>query len=165
MRHAATLCASAQGREIDELVLDLSPLRTPATFEEAAAFCLSRPEALGGCLEALQQDATDDGDVDAVEHTPVVESLADEGGTPADSTASARGIVEARTDDYSSLPIHRLPMYICSWEKPRPEAKALAKALAQLLGTAMVKKGRSKALGGPKVKPGKSRRHGGYGIG
>jgi len=178
-----------KGREIDELVLDLSPLRTPGAFEDAAAFCLAQPEALGGRLEALQEsaleaaaaaaasdnDVREDAEADSAAGSVEVAAQAragDEQGEAlcadeerADPMASARGIVDARADDFRSLPIHRLPMYIVSWERPRPEAKALAKSLASLLGTAVQKKGRSKTLGGPKVKPGKSRRHGGYGIG
>ena len=74
-------------------------------------------------------------------------------------------ILAARTDDFANLPIHRLPKYTLAWHRPRPEAKALAKALAARLATADKPKGRAKALGGPRIKPGKSRRHGGYGIG
>lgn len=152
-----------QGREVDELILDLSPLRTPEQFHNIAQFCLSQPDFIGGRLEA--KEMLPEGE----DHTSL--DAGGEGSDRQDQTSShqmassAVNILKARADDFLTLPIYRLPMYALSWERPRSEAKANAKALAQLLKTASETKGRPKQLGGPKVKPGKSRRHGGYGIG
>ena len=119
----------------DEVVADLSPLRTPLAFEQAAAFCLA--DAPDGSVEFEGQG--DGGDAFNLEE-----------------------LVEAYRDEH----IYRVPMYAVVWPRPRSEAKALAKGLAERLATAEKKpKGRGKAKGAPAVKPGKSRRSGGYGIG
>ena len=116
---------------IDEVVVDLSPLRVPDNFGAASAYCLQHEP--GGIVE--------------VEGVGLHEE--------SDSTADA----------YATEPIYRIPMHAVSWVCTRPDAKALAKRLAILLGTAETTKGRQKVKGAPNVKPGKSRRHGGYGIG
>jgi hypothetical protein len=150
-----------KGSPLDELVLDLSPLRTPAGFAEAAAFCLSLPGAVDGALiegEAVVHD--DDDEVAGAE--------AEAGPAP-----GAADILAARADAFATEPIHRLPWFALSWARARPDAKALAKLLAAELATAApasnsgVKsaRGRPKGKGAPTIKPGKSRRHGGYGIG
>lgn len=154
----------------DEVVVDLSPLRAPAQFEAAAAFCLSL-ETAGGTLEAYEGIGTG---IDAADELSSTDAVAlSVAGPPAEPINQERSdVVEefmlAREAEYSSEPLHRLPKYTVAWLRPRPEAKGLAKMLAEQLGTAQPtkgNKGRSKSMGGPRVKPGKSRRHGGYGIG
>lgn len=93
-------------------------------------------------------------------------------GAVAAAEASAAEILSARASAFEMEPIHRLPRYHVAWERPRHEAKALCKLLAQRWGTAQTAKksggpakGMKKARGAPRVKPGASRRHGGYGIG
>ena len=130
-----------KSREATDLVeLDLSPLRTPADFADAAAYAL-----------AAVDGAAADGTVMALEAT--AERLDD----------------ATLADAYGAEPIYRLPRYTVEWHRPRSEAKALAKALAAALGAAppadAAAKGRKKVRGAPAIKPGKSRRHGGYGIG
>jgi hypothetical protein len=125
---------------VDEVVADLSPLRTPSAFEAAAAFCLTDAPAGG-----------------RIEFEGAAAPVEDDGGASFD--------LDALADAYLTQPIYRLPMYAVSWVLPRAEAKTLAKALAERLGTPDASKGRPKAKGAPRVKPGKSRRHGGYGIG
>jgi len=147
---------------MDEVVADLSPLRTPLAFEEAAAFCLSMDGADGGNVEfegppSLQDDEENDSPPDDISEQSVAES------------GAANFDLSELEDAYRDDPIYRLPMYAVAWTRPRPEAKALAKSLASHLNTAEVngagRKGRAKAKGAPRVKPGKSRQHGGYGIG
>lgn len=139
--------------DADEVIADLSPLRTPLSFEAAAAFCLV--DAPDGAIEF-------DGFVGDGEPILLGEGGADAAGT-FDLTALA--------DVYRDEPIYRCPMYGVVWVRPRGEAKKLAKALAERLSTPQAPKGkaapkgRAKEKGAPQVKPGKGRRHGGYGIG
>ena len=141
----------------DEVVVDLSTLRTPSTFEAAAAFCLS--EAPDGDIEfedVSNLDGVDEMAVDASQSTD------ESPNTHSKDVGFRLGQLE---DVYLTEPIYRLPMYAVSWVRTRSEAKSLAKRMADLLGTADQQKGRRKAKGAPTIKPGKSRRHGGYGIG
>lgn len=133
-----------KGQLLDEIVLDLSPLRKPADFATAAAHLIALEGAVGGEIEG------------------------EEGVAGGGNAALEKEILEQRAEAFLTEPIHRLPMYTIVWSRPRSEAKALAKQLATLLKTGQkinVKKGRVKTLGAPSIKPGKSRRHGGYGIG
>ena len=143
----------------DEVVVDLSPLRTPLSFDEAASFCLC--EAPDGCIEfEAATDATSYDDED--------ESLGRVEGPSIPAASAAEGAsfnLDALAQAYLNDPIYRLPMFAVSWVRTRAEAKMLAKQLASRLGTAEKLKGRQKDKGAPRVKPGKSRRHGGYGIG
>jgi hypothetical protein len=132
----------------DEVVADLSPLRTPSTFAEAADYCRISTEALDGVVEFESLAGAEDGE-----------------------EGDADGLLDlaALGDAYRDEPIYRVPMYAVVWRRPRAEAKALAKALSERLGTAAAvesaAKGRAKARGAPRVKPGRSRKSGGYGIG
>ena len=158
---------------IDEVVADLSPLRTPLDFEAAAMFCLTEI-APDGVIEfagrPMSSDALEkvEGDVEQQEQQ---EEQQEE--QPAAEEGSGGGFeLSEIADAYETEPIYRLPMYAVAWTRPRAEAKALAKCLAQSLGTAEgtkgeggASKGRKKAKGAPRIKPGKSRQHGGYGIG
>ena len=126
---------------IDEVIVDLSPLRNPSTFADTASFCFQ--EAADGTHEALNWIIEPSHQVDRKVGLQVGD------------------LVEA----YANDPIYRIPMYVVSWERPRNEAKALAKVLAIRLKTLEVRKGRRKERGAPNVAPGKSRRSGGYGIG
>jgi hypothetical protein len=161
---------------VDEVVADLSPLRTPTDFEAAAAFCLAdAPDGLvefevaSGLLE--EEEKTAAATSDAAEQPPVDGDAAS--GQPSEAgIAGAAFDLGALADAYRDEPIYRLPMFAVAWTRPRAEAKVLAKSLAQALGTAEatkkgegVGKGRKKVKGAPRVKPGKSRQHGGYGIG
>ena len=146
---------------IDEVVVDLSPLRTPlGGFDAAAEACL-----LGAPDGVVEFDAPQEETAEA----PAAEERGD-----------ARLQLTELADAYRDEPIYRVPMYAVVWSRPRAEAKALAKQLAQSLGTAAVEaspsaagrggrgaaaKGRAKERGAPRVKPGKSRKSGGYGIG
>lgn len=159
----------------DELVVDLSPLRTPADFEAVATYCLASSGCLDGAIEfdGSVADAQDDDDDDVI----AADDVKDEG----DSSSSGQSLfrVEDLVDAYRDEPIYRVPMYAVVWTRQRADAKSLAKTLAGLLGTADARaggkgkgggaskanKGRRKERGAPDVKPGKSRRHGGYGIG
>jgi len=154
-----------KGREVDEVLVDLSPLRTPDEFENAAHFCLSQSASSCGRLQAYSDERIRAPTVEQTGRSSVNNDDEADVSEKDEFTVTSDEIVRARAEDYLTAPIHRLPMYTISWERPRPEAKALAKFLAELLSTAVEKKGRQKALGGPQVTPGKGRRHGGYGIG
>jgi len=153
---------------LDELVLDLSPLRSPASFTDAAAFCLSLPGAADGVIveagSSLSRELPTGYGAEAGEEAEEAEE-AEEG------VQSGAELLAARADAFATEPIYRLPALAISWARPRSDAKALAKLLAKelLLAAPASKnggsKGRSRSLGAPTIKPGKSRRHGGYGIG
>lgn len=129
---------------IDSLVVDLSTLRTPESFEAVASFCLANRrdgdvlredrESFSGPLSSDDEDEdfSDDDDDDD-------------------------------DDQWGTRPIYQLPTFCVVWELPRAEAKALGKELAEMFDTAEAGRSSSKKPTG--VKPGRNRRHGGYGIG
>ncbi len=121
----------------DCVVVDLSPLRIePEALAETTAACLVN--VAGAADGRLPAPAA------ALE------------GDEYDDEVTAKGFPA----------IWRYPRYDIEWARARPEAKALAKALAAHFGTvSTAPKGRGKKRGAPDVAPGKSRRHGGYGIG
>ena len=122
---------------IDELVVDLSPLRFPEMCEEVSKHCLQHH--VGG--EVIYQGSSTQEDEDDDD----VESINEE------------------KSPWETRPIYQLPPYCVAWELPRSECKELGKIMATLFETSEGKiAGSKKPLG---VKPGKSRRHGGYGIG
>jgi hypothetical protein len=122
---------------IDELVVDLSPLRYPEMFEEVANHCLLH--YVGG--EVIDQGAS----------------------TQEDDNEDEAEIREEENSPWETRPIYQLPPSCVSWELPRSECKELGKIMAELFETSEGKIATSKKPIG--VKPGKSRRHGGYGIG
>lgn len=134
---------------IDQVLLDLSPLRDPEQFQQLAEQC-PPPDApphqlLWGGAEAEAAEPAPDADIED-------ESVLDRHNL---------SLAEWRTQA-----IFRLPMYSVLWTLPRAEAKALAKHLAKHFKTASsAPVAKTKGRGMPKVKHGKSRRHGGYGIG
>lgn len=156
--------------EADEVVADLSPLRTPLQFDGAAAYCLeTAPDGVVEFSASSALDAAAAADTDAVDGGESDDGL-DTAAAPR-AAAAEEFDLERLVDAYSEEPIYRVPMYAVVWTRPRARAKVLAKTLAERLGTAQAPKGkqaakgRSKARGAPSVKPGRSRRHGGYGIG
>lgn len=125
---------------IDELLIDLSPLRLPGSFEHLGKEIVNFVELPPSYLPSSETE-------------PANEDLESEFDTKEGSD----------DDPYDSRPIYQLPTYIISWEVQRSEAKALGKKLAQQFNTIEANSPKSKK---PKhVKPGKGRRHGGYGIG
>lgn len=145
---------------VDEVVLDLSPLRLPELFLEVATKCAGA--APGGIVEAL--DGDDVGmELDAA-------GWSDEEASALSSDAAAREAVLTTElkEAFLAQPIHRLPMYSVCWELERSAAKVVAKNIAEAFGcmeTGAKAGGASLVRGMPKVKAGKSRQHGGYGIG
>ena len=125
---------------VDDLVIDLSPLRNPDTFDAIAQVCLG--QQLGGQVVAPDKTMRDGATSDD-----------DEQDDPVDDAENP----------WEKRPIYQLPPYCITWELPRAEAKDLGKKMSQLFDTAEGKKAPSKKPVG--VKAGKSRRHGGYGIG
>lgn len=124
---------------MDELVVDISPLRNPLSHEDIVTRCLEECEGgeiefQGRGLEELSQEEDD-------EILTIVEE----------------------TSPWETRPIYQLPPYCVSWELERSHAKDLGKKFASLFDTIEGKKTPSKKPVG--VKPGKGRRHGGYGIG
>lgn len=129
-----------QSNGIDDVVVDLSPLRNPTLFQSVAEECL-----------ALHSDGE------------IVESLVSEHNTSDTDAVSA--VAEDAADPWGTCPIYQLPSYCITWELPRSNAKALGKSLAKFLNTVEEGKAPSAQRKPVGVKPGKNRRHGGYGIG
>lgn len=143
-----------QNDGIDELVIDLSPLRMPETFADVAQRCLE--EQAGG--EIVFQGSSEEEVTAAAGITGNDEDTEEEeeSASPVEDQTGAENAWETR-------PIYQLPPFSITWKLPRSEAKAVGKKFATLFATAEGKKGASRKPVG--VKPGKSRRHGGYGIG
>ncbi len=126
---------------MDELVVDISPLRTPAMFLTVADYCQQKFEGAQILNEetfAIPDDAES---------------------TNEDESSEANSVISS----WESRPIYQLPPFCIAWELERPEAKALGKELAGLFLTIEGNRAPSKKPIG--VKPGKNRKHGGYGIG
>lgn len=126
----------------DELVVDLSPLRTPEMFDDIAAVCQEKypsAEIVYQGSMTFDDEIYDNGDLE--------------------ERAEIQGVSSA----WENRPIYQLPPYCISWELQRSDAKALGKNMADLFLTREGAKDSSKKPIG--VKPGKGRRHGGYGIG
>lgn len=129
---------------VDDLVVDLSPLRTPDEFDQIASVCL---ESQSGGQIMFQSGNVED-------------NLPDD-----DDTGEAEQDLTSDSENpWTNKPIYQLPPYCVAWlQLPRSDAKALGRKLSLLFDTAEGERAPSKKPIG--VKPGKSRRHGGYGIG
>jgi hypothetical protein len=130
----------------DELVIDLSPLRLPDTFE-----------SVGKDVISLIDLPVETGELDVDDNVT------------GDTDDNDKDEEEEKEEDESSLlaweerPIYQLRPYCISWVTDRSEGKKLGKRLASVFQTAEPKASKSK---NPKHrKPGKNRRSGGYGIG
>lgn len=143
-RGQASIVLQKDKTGIDDLVIDLSPLRYHESFHEVAV----------KCLEQLP-----DGEI----------VFADSNQNNSPTTSDDDNDVEVKDEEssevsaWSTRPIYQLPPYCIVWSLPRGEAKAAGKKMASLFDTIEKKAGSSKKPIG--VKHGKSRRHGGYGIG
>lgn len=131
---------------MDDLVVDLSPLRLLETFSTVAQQCLEQSSTGGGSIISQPQESKSESEESA------------------ESEIHASSTATSEEDQWETRPIYHLPPFCVAWEGlPRSDAKALGKQLAQHFGTAEGKRAASKKPVG--VKHGKSRRHGGYGIG
>lgn len=139
-RGQASIVLNKGNTGMDDLVVDLSPLRCPALFQEIAQTCL---EAQGGG-EIIAQPTND----------------AESPENDDEDNETVQAIAE---NPWETRPIYQLPPYCIAWELPRPEAKELGKKMSLLFDTVEGKREASRKPIG--VKAGKSRRHGGYGIG
>lgn len=128
----------------DELVIDLSPLRTHETFESLEEDII----AFTGLPADRSFTLTDDAD----EGTEM--SLYSEGEVDDE---------EEKKEDWMDRPIYQLAPFCISWITSRSEGKELGKKLAAVFQTAEIMASKSKKPN--HVKPGKNRRSGGYGIG
>jgi len=136
-----------QSTGMDEIVVDLSPLRLPEVFQGLAETCVATFAGTcsgGSTIMAFQEPYTtsrlEEEDHDTVLPMP-----------------------EKDDDPWATRPIYQLPPYCIVWDQlPRSEAKALAKNLANHFEIRKTTASSQKPVG---VKPGKNRRHGGYGIG
>ena len=152
---------------MDEVVLDLSPLRVPDSFLQLAVQCSEA--APGGVVEALEAGgllAGLDGDDELAEHAGEEQ----QGGASLSEGSAVREttLTSELKEAYVTQPIHRLPMYTVSWTMERSSAKGLCARLAsgfQCMEVGAKAAGASLKRGMPQVKAGKSRQHGGYGIG
>jgi hypothetical protein len=123
---------------LDELIVDLSPLRNPETFEDIASVCLEQNEGGEVVFQSSVVEESQDDDKEKDSHSDEI-------------------------CPWESRPIYQLPPYCVAWELPRSQAKSLGKKMAEMFDTVEGKIAPSKKPVG--VKAGKSRRHGGYGIG
>jgi hypothetical protein len=144
---------------VDELVVDISPLRNPDIFHKVAEACLEYHD--GG--EVIFQGC---------ERTEAVPRNGDPVNVCEDLTTKISIVndleIDLATDrddasPWEARPIYQLPPYCISWELPRNEAKVLGKKMAEFFDTREETATPSKKPIG--LKPGRSRRHGGYGIG
>ena len=128
----------------DELVIDLSPLRLPDTFETVERDMIEFvgiPTSYRASEEDVQ-DLLDESEIEIVGNDNSDDDL---------------------DNAYDSRPIYQLPTHCVSWNVQRSDGKALGKKLAMQFKTIEANASKSKK---PKhVKPGKNRRSGGYGIG
>ena len=121
---------------VDSLVVDISPLRVPESFQNIAKTCVEQVGMTGTIVSGSEVTLQDDEQIE---------------------------IINSTDDPWESRPIYQLPPFSIAWELERTEAKELGKILVDLFKTAEGKRAASiKSIG---IKPGKSRRHGGYGIG
>lgn len=125
---------------VDDLVVDISPLRSLESFHNIANTCLKQQT---------------DGEV--IFQGSGFEENGDETGLVLDMTEEELA--------WADRPIYQLPPYCLVWKLPRSEAKSLGKKMAKLFDTAEGSISASKQRKPIGVKPGKGRRHGGYGIG
>jgi len=126
---------------VDELVVDISPLRVPDTFE------VLEKEIIIFAGIPTSYKSSEDNTHDLLDETDI-QSVASSG---------------QEDDPFNTRPIYQLPPYCISWEIQRSDGKVLGKKLAQQFGT--IEKNVSKSKKPRNVKPGKMRRSGGYGIG
>lgn len=130
---------------VDEIVIDLSPLRCDGAFYDVGVKCIECQP--GG--EIFFGKSNENNLPTISEHIDAEEIEWREEGSDILS--------------WSERPIYQLPPYYIAWRLPRGEAKAVGKKLASLFDTV-----ENAAVGSKKpidVKHGKGRRHGGYGIG
>jgi hypothetical protein len=126
---------------VDEVVLDLSPLRLPETFHR------------------LEMEV-----IDFVNMPTSYKPSEDESPLTIDeSNLEDETNIDTPDDPWNSRPIYQLPTFCISWETARSDAKELCKKLAIEFGT--IEKNVLKSKKPNHVSAGKSRRHGGYGIG
>ena len=158
----AAAVGSTNGMILDQVVLDLSPLRLSKVSLEYVATKVLEEGYDGhkgaGRILGAEVDETDNHSLEAAGEIIENNLLQVDGGTQKD---------DATSDAVKTRPIYQLSPYCVLWELPRHDAKALGKKLAAVFGTSEGKSGTDvgaskKPLG---VKPGKSRRSGGYGIG
>lgn len=129
---------------VDELVVDLSPLRLPEIFVQLENDLIN----FVGLVPSHRASEENKVQVDIAEVTDTGDI---EDGNNETDTA------------WESRPIYQLPTYCISWNIDRSQGKALGKKLASEFKTMEINASTSKKP--LHVKPGKSRRHGGYGIG
>ena len=138
---------------IDEVQLDLSPLRIPNEFHALALKCAGA--APGAVLEAYEAD----GAIAESEEDRQQQQLQG-GGVIGSPAAMDSQLVAVLTEAYVTEPIHRVPMYSVCWSLERSEAKDLCKRLAaafECMEEGAKAGGASRTRGMPQVKAGKSR--------
>jgi len=129
---------------MDELVVDFSPLRLPATFLKLEEDMIMFADLPTSYKESDEKKDVAEEVVDTNEEIDLLEE-------------------DDSDDAWENRPIYQLPSHCVSWDILRSDGKALAKKLAKQFQTIEEKASKSKKPN--HVKPGKNRRHGGYGIG
>jgi len=125
---------------MDELVVDVSPLRLPETFGEIEQNLVDFVGLEPSFRESeKKQEELNESEIDMVDNN------------------------DSEEDFYDTRPIYQLPPTCISWQVERSEGKQLGKTLAKQFHTMEANASKSKK---PRnVKAGKNRRSGGYGIG
>jgi hypothetical protein len=128
---------------VDDLVVDISPLRNPKLFHQISQVCLEQQEG-GKILYGGSGWGENDSDQGKQRLTLSI-------------------VNQQEPSLWETRPIYQLPPYYISWQLQRSDAKSLGNRLAKLFDTVEENVSPSRKPIG--VKPGKGRRHGGYGIG
>jgi hypothetical protein len=154
---------------VDELVLDLSPLRNPSTFDRVAQVCLEEVMGAGVAIQGSRTMMGGPLQVNEDTETEIGECQSTTLSTEDDQFQSTEIIKPDNEGNEATRwelrPIYQLPPYYVSWELLRDDAKAIAKSFATLFDTKEDKPVGSASKKPIGVKPGKGRQHGGYGIG
>ena len=155
---------------IDELSIDLSPLRTPHMFDTISKECNDLVVGQDDEKKVPYDEDPKDGDEEvAQENRYLWDSIVDQEGIDDDEEGSvdsnANDEKKGDDDPWGTRPIYQLSPYCISWELPRSDAKSLGKLLASKFHTIEEKATKSSSKKPIHIKPGKNRRSGGYGIG
>jgi hypothetical protein len=151
---------------MDDVVIDLSPLRNPKMFLTISQHCLQYQtggEIFGQDKEDTSTTTQTDTPEDTSSNSNSSSSTKTETTTSENENIIQTEVITEDTSPWDTKPIYQLPPFCVTWNLPRSEAKQVSKKMSELFHTAEGKRAASKKPIG--IKPGKSRRHGGYGIG
>ena len=116
---------AAEITRLGDEVRSLKAKKADGVVIKAAVAALLSAKAKASASAAYEQEMAE-----------VVGSTVSHAGTAQWIKAQPKPKSEQDVDEHRTAPIHRLPMCTIGWARPRGEAKALARFLASLLGTA-----------------------------